>query len=90
MADGMGKSSEFRGTFVVAAVNSASGFLDRALAARTRGQAMQALEGAEQWIRRAREAVESGELPEGFGAPALRPAGPALPLEPLDDDGAGS
>lgn len=83
--NGKGKS-EFRGTFVVAAVNSAQGFLDRSLASKTREQALESLDGAQQWIVRARRAIASGELPDGFGAPELRPAGPKLPLEALDTD----
>lgn len=87
MADnGKTNALEFRGTFLVAAVNSAQGFLDRALACRTREQAIASLEGAQQWIDRARRAVEGGELPDGFDVPKLRPAGPKLPLEPLDTD----
>lgn len=85
MAEGMGKR-EFRGTFVVAAVNSAQGFLERSLASKTKEQALESLEGARQWIERARKAIESGELPDGFGAPELRPGAPKLPLERLDTD----
>ncbi len=91
MADSdFGGEAEFRGTFVIAAVNSAEGFLQRVAVAKTREQALEALEGAVQWIERAKRTIEHGELPEGFGTPAVRPAGPRLPLERLDidDDGA--
>ena len=87
MAD---SDAEFRGTFVIAAVNSAEGFLQRYGAAKTREQALEALEGAEQWIARAKLAIATGELPDGFEAPAVCPAGPRLPLERLDIDGDGA
>lgn len=91
MADkSSGEEAEFRGTFVIASVNSAEGFLQRVLASKTRAQALEGLEGAMQWILRAKQAIEHGTLPEGFGTPEVRPAGPRLPLERLDtdDDGA--
>lgn len=82
--------AEIHGSFVIAAVNSAQGFLSRALAVKTREQALESLSGAEQWIAKARAALETGELPDGFGAPELRPAGPTLPLERLDGKDGGA
>jgi hypothetical protein len=91
MADNeKGNALEFRGTFLVAAVNSAQGFLERALVCRTQEQAIASLDGAQQWITRAQRAIEGGKLPDGFDAPKLRPAGPKLPLEPLDTDEGGA
>ena len=86
-----GKREEaVRGTFVVAAVNSAEGFLQRALAVKSRDEVLQALEGAEQWIARAKQVVADGELPDGFGAPELRAPGPRLPLRDLDGGDGGA
>lgn len=79
-----GNEEVIRGTFVIAAVNSAQGFLSRVVASKTRADALQAIEGAEQWIERVRKAVEDGELPEGFTGLELSPPGPRLPLAPLD------
>lgn len=85
MTEGEAKKKPVRSAYVTAALNSASGFLSRAQAARTRSQALEAIHGAEQWIARAKEAVESGEIPDGLHA-ELRPPGPRLPLESLDGD----
>jgi len=84
------KRAEFRGTYVIAAISSSSGFLARALVTSTREQTLEALQGAETWVQRARAAVESGKLPEGLTAPELRAPGPRLPLAPLDGSGDGS
>lgn len=87
MAD---SETEFRGAFVTAAMSSAEGFLKRAVAAKTRAQAIEGLDGAVLWIDRAKRAIVDGELPGGFAMPATRPPAPKLPLERLDidDDGA--
>jgi len=80
------KETEFRRTFVVAAVNSAAGFLNRA-AATAGGRpelAIGALEGARDWIDRALVVLRGGGLPDELSPPALRASADALPLEPLD------
>ena len=76
-------SEAIRGTYVIAAVNSAQGFLARAVASKSKADALQALDGAAQWVERARAAVDDGELPEGVGLDLAAPR-PGLPLGPLD------
>jgi hypothetical protein len=71
--------------FVVASCNSAQGFLERAAKAPTKEHARECLDAAEQWTKRAREALD-GELPEGLSAPSLEPRTTKPPLEPLDVD----
>jgi hypothetical protein len=72
--------------FLVASCNSAQGFIERAAKAPTKDHARECLDAAEQWVRRAREALD-GELPNGFSPPSIEPRTTKPPLAPLDDEG---
>ncbi len=78
-------TAAFMSAFMVASCNSAQGFLERAARAPTKEHALECLDAAEQWLRRAQAALV-GELPEGLSAPSLEPRTMKAPLEPLDAD----